>query len=533
MRRFHQAHDLTTPPPPSVSIRVHPWLKSFLFVLCLAASLPLTAAPADYFKIKVVDAQTGRGVPLVELETVNHLRFYTDSAGLIAFFEPALMDRDVFFYVRSHGYEFPKDGFGYTGKTLKVKAGASAELKIKRLNLAERLYRTTGEGIYRDSVLLGEPVPLQEPLLNGQVLGQDTVMAVPYRGKLYWFWGDTQRAKYPLGHFGTAGAVSDLPATGGLDPAQGVNFKYFTGEDGFSRPLMKLDGPGPIWVHGALTLPDPTGRERLVTHYMRMKNLGEKLEHGLAIFNDEQERFDKLVQFDLANDWRRPNQHPVRHRDTDGVEYFYFPAPYATVRVKADWQSVTNAASYEAFTCLRGPVGAIAAFVDSDAAGAAVYRWRADANPLDYKQERVLIQQGKLRAQDAHYQTRDVDSGKTIDLHVGTVFWNAYRKRWIMIAQQTGGSPSFLGEIWFAESDSLTGPWPLARKIVSHTKYTFYNPAHHPFFDHDGGRVIYFEGTYTEQFTSNTVATPRYDYNQIMYRLDLADPKLGLPLSGK
>src|SRR5262249_11540783 len=162
-------------------------------------------------------------VPLVELETVNHVCYYTDSAGVVAFNEPALMDQDVFFYVRSHGYEFPKDGFGYAGKRLKVKAGESAELKIKRLNIAERLYRTTGEGIYRDTVLLGERAPIAEPLLNGQVFGQDTVMAVPYRGKLFWFWGDTSRAKYPLGHFGTAGAVSDLPSRGGLDPSVGIN----------------------------------------------------------------------------------------------------------------------------------------------------------------------------------------------------------------------------------------------------------------------------------------------------------------------
>ena len=43
-----------------------------------------------------------------------------------------------------------------------------------------------------------------------------------------------------------------------------------------------------------------------------------------------------------------------------------------------------------------------------------------------------------------------------------------------------------------------------------------------------GGRVIYFEGIYTNQFTGTpkTEATPRYDYNQIMYRLDLSGPRL-------
>ena len=40
---------------------------------------------------------------------------------------------------------------------------------------------------------------------------------------------------------------------------------------------------------------------------------------------------------------------------------------------------------------------------------------------------------------------------------------------------------------------------------------------------------IYFEGTHTIMFSGVTVPTPRYEYNQIMYRLDLADPRLALP----
>src|SRR6476620_11053615 len=70
------------------------------------------ANPAAYFTIEVVDEQTGRGVPRAELETCYHVRFYTDSAGLVAFNEPGLMNCKVFFTVTSHGYEFPKDMFG-------------------------------------------------------------------------------------------------------------------------------------------------------------------------------------------------------------------------------------------------------------------------------------------------------------------------------------------------------------------------------------------------------------------------------------
>jgi hypothetical protein len=52
---------------------------------------------------------------------------------------------------------------------------------------------------------------------------------------------------------------------------------------------------------------------------------------------------------------------------------------------------------------------------------------------------------------------------------------------------------------------------------------------HHPFFDQDGDRVIYFEGTLSSYFSKNRRAVPRYSYNQLMYRLDLADPRLKLP----
>ncbi len=49
---------------------------------------------------------------------------------------------------------------------------------------------------------------------------------------------------------------------------------------------------------------------------------------------------------------------------------------------------------------------------------------------------------------------------------------------------------------------------------------------HPPFFDQEGGRLIYFEGTFTKTFSRTKVGVPRYDYNTIMYRLDLADKRL-------
>ncbi len=66
----------------------HAILPALLLGLQLCALGQAELPPSALFAIRVVDAETGRGVPLVELETVNHLRFYTDSNGTVAFREP-------------------------------------------------------------------------------------------------------------------------------------------------------------------------------------------------------------------------------------------------------------------------------------------------------------------------------------------------------------------------------------------------------------------------------------------------------------
>src|SRR5947209_1961408 len=78
------------------------------------------------FAIRVVDEATGRGVPLIELKTNDTTRFVTDNAGLVAFDEPGLMDLDVYFHVKGHGYEYPADGFGFRGKALHTTPGGEA-----------------------------------------------------------------------------------------------------------------------------------------------------------------------------------------------------------------------------------------------------------------------------------------------------------------------------------------------------------------------------------------------------------------------
>ena len=478
--------------------------------------------PCKVFTIRVVDRQTGRGVPLVELRTTNNIRYFTDSNGIVAFCEPGLMDREVFFFVESHGYEFPKDGFGFRGTRLQTTPGATAVIEIDRLNIAERLYRVTGQGIYRDSVLAGRSVPLKHPVLNAQVMGQDSVFTCRYHDRLFWMWGDTGRASYPLGHFAMSGAVSDLPQRGGLDPAVGVDLDYFVDEHGFSRPVAPLKEPGLVWLDGLMTVTDPEGAERMVAKFARLKDLGNVLERGLMVFNDATETFAPLV---------RPGLEFLPYRNTGhafavevaGRPYYYFTSPSpmgARLRVRARWDDVIDANRYEVLTALVP-----ASPGDGNA------RWVTFAAVLTSMgtTKAAVIEALEREAKDV--RVYDVESGKAVSPHNGTVYFNAYRKRWIGIFVQQFGEPSYLGEVWYAEADTPVGPWAYARKIATHDKYSFYNPKHHPLFDQDGGRTIYFEGTYSHTFSgSPETATPRYDYNQIMYRLRLDDPRLVLPV---
>jgi hypothetical protein len=135
-----------------------------------------------------------------------------------------------------------------------------------------------------------------------------------------------------------------------------------------------------------------------------------------------------------------------------------------------------------------------------------------------------LISNGKLKAGESWIQLRDFETSAPIEAGRGSVYWNEFRQRWVMV---TSSKP---GEIWFAEGDTPVGPWVYAQRIVSHDNYNFYNPTQHPFFDQEGGRLIYFEGTYTASFSGAKEKTPRYDYNQVMYRLALDDARLNLPV---
>ncbi len=489
--------------------------------MCLAADEPPRVLK-PYFGIHVVDAQTGRGVPLVELRTVNEIVLHTDSAGWIAFHEPGLMDREVYFHVSSPGYEYPADGFGNHGVRLTPTPGATATLKLRRVNFAERLYRITGQGIYRDSELLGVPAPAGVPPLNTGVMGQDSAQVVRYRGKLFWLWGDTSLPHYPLGNFKTTSATSPLPGPNTFQPGTCVPLNYFADSQKPDRvrTMVPTGEPGVIWLDGLMTLLDPDGNETLLAHFSRRKGLMEQLEHGLVRFDDTAGVFRKVAAFAPEETWRFPRGIAVRV-EHEGQPYLYFVEHFAAIRVPADWASVLDPTRYEALA------------YDPKAGD---YRWQHAAEPTTQADEAKRIASGGMPAEKARYQLADTATGRPVRLHRGSIRCNAFRQKWILIGNEEdfARNVSYLGEIWYAEADSLTGPWRKAVKVATHPNYSFYNPVHHEFFDEEDGRVIYFEGTYTRQFSRSPVPTPRYDYNQIMYRLDLSrvEPRVAPSAAG-
>lgn len=486
----------------------------------LAHPYNITVGTYAPFMITITDADSGRGVPLVELKTRDGLCFYTDSAGRIAFYEPDLMDREVVFHVKSFGYAAPP---GET-VTLTTTSGGAKQVAIKRINLAERLYRITGGGIYRDSVLLGQDVPLSEPLLSGKVLGQDTVAMTEYKGKLFWLWGDTDRPAYPLGNFKTSSAISHLPGASGLDPDEGVNLRYFMNRERFCKSMFPREDANLVWMSTLISV-DSDGKERLVASYCAMDSSRQPFEKGIAVFDDESRTFRPLVKYESKHHVLI-SSHAFKK---DG--YIYVNCPYPTIRVKADLASFCDPMGHEAFTCLVPGTGYQGADskVQRDTQNRLVWGWKRNTAPLDDTQWGGLVKAGLVEESERWNGLRDVQTGKPVKMACGSAVYNACKDCWVMIVGQQFGK-SFLGEVWVAAAPAPQGPWRRARKIVTHYSpeevYTFYNVQQHPEFEREQGRYIYFEGTYVTTYCGNPNPTPRYDYNQMMYRLDLSDSRL-------
>ncbi len=294
------------------------WLIALLSVSAMSLSSEVTAQAPDYFAIQVLDSQSGRGVPLVKLRA-NNQDYYTDSNGLVAFNTPGMVNQSVTFLLTSYGY--------VTGIwPLQTTLGTTSQVTLNRLQPAERLYRVTGKGIYQDTVLLGQNAPIDHPLLNANVKGQDSVQTTIHNGQVYWFWGDTLY-DVGFGNFRAAGATSQLPGQGGLSPSQGINLNYFVDGNGSAKQMMPLQQAGPVWLDGLFTVDDNAGQERMLAHYSRRdpnNALGAQVEHGLSLYNDMTNVLERHETHGLDNPITAPGLGHAFKQTVDGQDYIYF-----------------------------------------------------------------------------------------------------------------------------------------------------------------------------------------------------------------
>jgi hypothetical protein len=242
-----------------------------------------------------------------------------------------------------------------------------------------------------------------------------------------------------------------------------------------------MAGDGPTWVTGFVSVPDRQGTQRLVCSYTKIKPPLEAYQWGLAVWNDSKNAFEPhRIVWTKSDEQPKappvPDGHPVTYKDESGKPWVLYGNPLPTLRHPATFEAWEDASTWETLTPQA----------DLPIAG----------------------------------------SGGRVVPHSGSIAWSPWRKRWVTVFMEKFGKPSVFGELWYAEADSPTGPWGAAVKIVTHDNYTFYNPRLHPEFTDEKTPRLYFEATYTAEFANKPQPTPRYDYNQVMYRLDLDDPKL-------
>ena len=436
-----------------------------------------SVAAGEPCRIEVVEAGRGWPVPLVELRTTHGVRLITDNAGVAAFDLPELMGRETWLTVVGHGYGVGADGFGIEGLRFTPQAGGTFRLEVQRRMIARRLGRLTGAGLFAESQRCGAVVEAAE----SGVVGCDSVQTAVYRGRLFWAWGDTTLARYPLGIFDMTGATTAVAPLASLEPPLRLSFAGFRDGQGVPRGIAKMPGAGPTWVSGLASLRDQAGGEHLVGTYIKVRNHLEAYQCGLCVWDEAAEQFrqERVVWTKSAEVPERPlvpEGHPARWTDAAGKAWLLLGNPFPHFRCVDSFEAWQDAAGWES---LR-------------------------------PQERGAAAGG----------------GGAVRPHSGSIAWNAWRKRWVTVFMEAKGKPSAFGELWYAEAPAPTGPWGPAVKVVSHRNYTFYNPRLHPEFTPEGSAVLLFEGTYTAEFADHAEVTPRWDYNQVLYRLDLDDPAL-------
>ena len=475
----------------------------------------LIAMKLNRVACQFIDIADGRPIPLVIGTATDNTTFVSDNAGYICI--PVNLPQGTAFYlqVQSPGYDIPLDAFGYRGARLVV-GNPIERIKLRRINIAQRSGRTTGIGKYIHAQTLDVIGTVNEATLTGM----DSVQTAELHGTRFVFFGDTNWSGYPLGNFKTTGGIAKTQSVLPNCPYS-VEFNI----DGKGSAKSSIDEhvneSGVVWISGVIRVGD-----EIVGYANRRKSLQQQLAHGFVRWNPSKKMFSDFQTLPEIS-WKHLDGHPVIVRD-NGIDFVMFGNAIPNFRVKADSKAIRFGSTFETYSCLL-PNGDI----DYDEKQAPIWRWRTDATPLDAEREADLIKTGRLTRAQSRYVLSEHATKRMVIPHRGSVCWNDFLKRWVLVFTAIHETDSMLGELYITAGTTPTGPWSPCIRIATHPRYSFYNPVHHGWLDQQRGKVITIEGTYTISFSGNSVPTPHYEYNQLTYQVDLSDTRLAFLTSNQ
>ena len=518
-----------------------------------------TEATPPPFYIQVVDQETGRGVPLVLITTQDWVVWWTDSNGIATISESDLQpdpstgrSGDLWIYVSTWGYTDPANDpdAEFPGHGITVTPGSSARIELQRDILAERLYRFTGMGVFQDSLLAGIETPLADVTHAANVAGQDSTQVAVYKERAMYIFGDTLLRFDPFGVFSSTGASTTLD----VNASSFLELEYFSSDNGTSPAQMVPVDDWFTWVQAFATLNPGTESESLLGFWATHD--GDSMDttaYGSMAWDEEAGYFQLLLNFTASAQTQyctNPNCSYVLWEGahslvatasgepcnaSDPGAFVYLACPTPLVRFPARAEAFQSFDLWESYTPLKE--GETLAQTDPQLerdtdTGDLVYGWKLGTGALGPDDETSFIDRGLMtRAESMFWDaTVDAKTGATLTLSGGDIQWSDHRQRWVYISQR---NDDWEGEVWYAEAATLVGPYDRAVKVISHDddddtcehdlgSYTFYNVVQLPFAAE--GSAIYVSGTFdaaTDMENSARANVPRYDYNNILYRLDL------------
>ena len=536
-----------------------------IHALAVAVDDCKTTAP---FYIQVVDQETGRGIPLAMVSTQDWVVWWTDSNGIAAITESDLQpdpatgrSGDVWIYVSSWGYTDPADGGDaeFPGHGIVMAPGSFERVELRRDNRAERLYRFTGAGVFRDSLLAGVATPLTDPTHSAKVAGQDSTQVAYYKGRVMYFFGDTLVRDDPFGVFSSTGASTSLLD---VNASSFLELEYFLEEleENSTSPVAMV----PIdewftWVQAFATVDAGTENEALLGFWA--EHDGDTMNttaFGSMIWDDVAGHFQLLKNFTgqafsqyCTDPWcsyvlwegahsllATRDGEPCNASDPEAYVYLACTTPlvrFPLAAAAAAEGAFESFALWESYTPLveGATLAQPSPQLERDpTTGSLVYGWKRGTGALGPDDEQAFIARGEMAPDESLVwgATTDAETGDTITLSGGDIQWSEHRQKWVYISQKQDDGNN--GEVWYSESDELLGPYDTAVKIITHEdnddmqhtmgSYTFYNVVQYPFAAEGG--YIFISGTAdaaTDMDNSARANVARYDYNNIIYRLDL------------